>query len=518
MKYLHYACCVFTVFFACEMSNAQITEEMYKNLENRLKMVEKTISGIDEYYIKVDNMESDFANFDSKKRNEIAPNSNLQQKTASYDNNMDKRVKELEFTVNELKDRATLMDITEEIRRVQEYVCPKGHVYSTMSPDKKCPIDGLKQKSRNRYKLHKFARRESISERIGSAIEEEFARRVVVGVSGTGIIQQILSSDTKNRGFAEGSFDLLFITSPLLYTTFFVDIEAIGGNGPDEIIGSFSGLNDDSGSLQSDDGVDRLSVREVWLHSFLLDERLKLVAGKIDLTNYFDSNTVANDETTQFITSAFVNNATMEVPENAPGIVAFFDTRRGFSFGLGLQSSDNSGFNITDDIYAITEIGYRSHWFFNQEGNYRIWGRINGGRDDNKGFGISIDQNISTRVTFFVRYGANEADGPSSRPIEDEGIDADDILEGGADIASAWSVGLRFRSPFFSRVNDEVAVAFGSLDIVGGGDESATEIYYKYHINDHFAITPNFQAIFDPAGVGASDTVAVAGIRTQIEF
>ena len=516
MKYLRYECFIFAVLFTCEMSNAQVTEEMYKNLENRLKMVEKTISGIDKYYVKVDNMESDFANLNSKIENEMAPKSSLQQKTASYDNNMDKRFKELEFTVNELKDRATLMDITEEIRRVQEYVCPKGHVYSTRSPDKKCPIDGLKQKSRNRYKLYKFARRESISERIGATLEEELAKRVVVAVSGTGIMQQIVSSDTKERGFAQGSFDLLFISNPLLYTTFFVDLEAIGGNGPDEIIGSFSGLNDDSGSFQDDDGLDRLSVREVWLQSFLLDERLRLVAGKIDLTNYFDSNTVANDETTQFITSAFVNNPTMEVPENAPGIIAFFDTRRGFSFGLGLQSADDSGFNITDDIYAIAEIGYRSHFFFGQEGNYRIWGRINGGRDDNRGFGISIDQNLSTRLTFFARYGANEENGPSSSPEAD--TDAVDILEGDADIASAWSTGLRFRSPFFSRVNDEVAFAFGSLDIVGGDDESAAEIYYKYQVNEHFAVTPNFQAIFDPAGIGDVDTVAVAGVRTQIEF
>jgi len=400
------------------------------------------------------------------------------------------------------------MDMTEEIRRVQEYVCRNGHVFPAMSEDESCPDCGLKQKARSRFKLHKFARRESISERIATAVEEEFDKSVIIGASGTGIFQQLISSGKQGRSadkrgkksFAEGSTDLLFIAKPLLYTTFFMDLESIGGNGPDEIVGSFSGLNDDSGSLQDDDGVDRVTVREVWLQSFLMDERLRIVVGKVDLTNYFDSNTVANDETTQFITSAFVNNPTMEVPDNDPGLVAFFDTRKGFSFGLGLQSHDNSGSNITDDIYGIAEIVYRSHFFFGQEGNYRLWGRINGGRDDNKGFGVSIDQNLSTRLTAFVRYGANEEE------------------TNDADIASAWSAGLRLRSPFFSRVNDEIALAFGMLDIVDGDEESAAEVYYKFQINDHFAITPGFQVVFGPAGKGPNDTAGVISIRTQLEF
>lgn len=500
MRFICRLFCLLFVLFVCKGLLAEVTDKMYEELENRLKTIEQTIGGLNEYYVKVDNIESDFAKLHSEIENKQVSYSDAPNGKNTYRDEIDKRINTLEDAVNGLKDRSTLMDMTEEIRRVQEYVCPNGHVYSTMSEDKKCPVDGLKLKGRDRYKLFKFARRESISERIGAAIEEEFEKRVVVGASGTGIFQQVVSSDKEEQGFAEGSFDLLFISKPLLYTTFFIDLEAIGGNGPDDIIGSFSGLNDDSGSFQDDDGVDRLTVREVWLESSLLKERLRLVGGKIDLTNYFDSNTAANDETTQFITSAFVNNVTMEAPENGPGIVAFFDTRKGLTFGLGLQSADNSGFNVTDEIYGIAEIGYRSHLFFGQEGNYRLWGRINGGKDDNKGFGTSIDQNLSTRLTAFARYGANEENG------ED------------ADIASAWSAGLRLRSPFFSRVNDEIALAFGSLDIVGGDNESATELYYKYQINKHFAVTPNFQAIFDPAGVGEEDTVAVAGIRTQLEF
>lgn len=500
MKFYKYIFCMFITLFVCSGLYAEVSDEIYQKVLDRLKLVEDSVKGLNDYIVKVDNIENDFNNLSSNIKKLETSGINQSGFDNNYNSLVDTKIKDLEETVNGLQDRAHLIDITEEIRRVQEFVCKNGHVYSSDSGDGKCPLDGLKLKNRNRYKLYKFARRESISERISSAVEEEFENRIVIGASGTGVFQQVVNSDREEKSFAEGSFDLFFISEPLLHTTFLIDLEAIGGNGPDEIIASMSGLNDDSGSLQDDDGVDRLSVREVWLQTLLFKERLKLVGGKIDLTNYFDSNTVANDETTQFLSSAFVNNPTMEAPENGPGMVAFFDTRKGLTFGFGLQNDDNSGFDITNQLYAIAEIGYRAHLFFGQEGNYRLWGKVNGGQDDNKGFGISIDQNISTRFAAFARYGANEAD------------------SGDSDIASAWSAGVRLRSPFFSRVNDEIGFAFGSLDIVGGDDESITESYYKLQINEHFAITPNFQAVFDPVGVGKDETVALVGIRTQIEF
>lgn len=496
-------CLSFVLFHNGNVLFAEVTDEMFDVLNERVKRIEEKIAPLDEYYVRVDNIESDIASLSSRLEAisiEEAPQQVQKDKEELPQYKVDRRIQRLEELVDELKDRADMMDITEEIRRIQEYVCPNGHIFPAMAEDKRCPICGLEQKARQHYKLFKFARRESVSERIEAALKEEIEKRVLVGVSGTGIYQQLISSGRGEKGFAEGSFDLLFFARPLLNTTFFIDLEAIGGNGPDELIDSFSILNRDAGTLQDVDRVDRVSVREVWLQSFLLQDRLRLVGGKIDLTNYFDSNIVANDETTKFITGAFVNNPTLEVPENGPGFAAFFDTKRGLTFGLGLQSADNSGFGITDNIYAIAEAGYRAHFLFGMEGNYRIWGRINGERDDNKGLGISIDQNLSTRLTTFARYGVNESE------------------EGEADIASAWSAGLRFRSPFFERVNDEIAFAFGMLDAVGGDRESATEFYYKFWVNKHFAVTPNLQAIFDPRGVGKEDTVMSIGIRTQIEF
>lgn len=492
---LLFCTCTF-IAIACEGISipADLPQENLEQVNNRLNRLEKKVEDIDECYVRVKDIQKDVEMIKRSMRESTA----AMEREPVVSKRLKNRLEKLEEAVQDLNGRAALMDTAEEIRKVTEYVCPNGHGFETMSEDGKCRICGLNLKEREHFKKFKFARRENISERIATALEEEFKKRILVGASGTGIFQQILNDSGGRRSSAEGSLDLLFIGKPLTYTTFFVDLEAIGGNGPDEFIGSLSGLNDDAGSLQDEDGADRISVREVWLQSELFKQHVRLVAGKIDLTNYFDTNRVANDETTQFITSAFVNNRTLEVPRNRPGIAAFYDTRKGLFFGLGLQSADNAGLDILDGLYGIGEIGMRSHYLFGLEGTYRLWTKINGGRNDNMGLGINIDQHLSARFVAFARYGINETDG--------------------ADVKSAWSTGLELRHPFLSRVNDSTAFAFGHTESVDGNDEQVTEVYYKFAFNDHFAITPLFQAVFDPVGLENSDVVTLAGVRTQIEF
>lgn len=492
-----------------KMDDIDACYEMIKTMQKNLEMIQKSMSqgsALQEekpkvqkrLAIKVDKRTNDVQKDITTSQESTSQNLEAQEEKPEAHERLALRMEKLEEAVQDLTGRATLMDTAEEIRKVTEYVCPNGHGFEILTEDRKCSICGLKLKESTHFKKFKFARRESISERISTALEEEFKKRILVGASGTGIFQQILNGSKNRNSTATGSLDLLFIGKPLTNVTFFVDLEAIGGNGPDETIGSLSGLNDDAGSIQDDDGVDRVSVREAWLQSDLLKQHIRLVAGKIDLTNYFDINGVANDETTQFITSAFVNNPTLEVPENGPGLVSFYDTRKGLFFGVGLQSEDNSGSDITNDLYGIGEIGMRLRYLLGLEGTYRLWGKIDGGRENNKGLGVSIDQHLSPKLVAFGRYGINETDG--------------------TDIKSAWSTGLELRHPFLSRVNDSTALAVGNTESVDGSEEQVAEVYYRFAFNNHFAITPLFQAIFDPVGLDESDVVTLFGVRTQIEF
>ena len=75
----------------------------------------------------------------------------------------------------------------------------------------------------------------------------------------------------------------------------------MSGSPPDQQIPSLTLLNGYTARLVNQN---ELNLREAWLRTELFGQRLALVAGRLDLTNYFDHNAVANDETTQFLADA----------------------------------------------------------------------------------------------------------------------------------------------------------------------------------------------------------------------
>lgn len=398
---------------------------------------------------------------------------------------------------------ALVFEKVEEIKSFKEFVCQKGHIFSSLPEGGVCPMDGTVVRERSVLKKVKLARRESVAEKIEAALEAERKKQVVVGVSGTGVLQQVIRSErSKDTSFAEGSLDLLFVARPMAYTTFFADLEAIGGNGPDQSIHSSTGLNADAGSLQDTDGVDRVSVREVWLGGDYFGEHLKAVAGKIDLTNYFDINTVANDETSQFLSNAFVNNPTLQQPRNGPGVVAFYDTKKSLRIGVGIQSPSDSGTGIGNRPYGIAEVDYNTHAFFGHEGNYRLWGHLNGSRSgDNKGFGISVDQVLIPTLTAFARYGLNNPKGAVNK--------------------YAWSMGVEKKGVWNSRPLDVLGVAFGQQMGTSTKIDTLSELYYRLFLTDHLAISPHLQWLIRSSrsdGLEKEENVLVAGLRSQVDF
>ncbi len=412
---------------------------------------------------------------------------------------IERRLERLE----EMAGKVFLLEPVEEIKKVWEWVCPEGHIYDHPSPDNKCHICGKPQTKRLAYRKYKYARKESISDLIAGMLEEEFKKRVAVGMSATGIVQQSINSDKKDTASAQGSFDIFFLHRPMFNSTLFVDLEAIGGSGPDIFSATASGLDDDAsrGSTQDIDGVDRVSVREAWLQSIFAQDRLRVVAGKIDLTNYFDMNSVANDETTQFFSSAFVNNLVLSPPDNGPGIIGYFDTKKGYSFGVGLQSADNSGTAVTDKVYVIGEIDYYApKFFFGLGGNYRLWSRYNGDTRS-RAVGFSIDQQLTQRLTAFGRYGITGNTAP------DEG-------------EWTWSLGLGLRSPFSSRRYDHTALAFSQLKTSEGEKEDLVEAYYNFFLTDHMNLSLNSQTVLNSGSTDPvdEDYLSTFGLRVQMDF
>ena len=246
-------------------------------------------------------------------------------------------------------------------------------------------------------------------------------------------------------------------------------------------------------------------MREAWLYFKLLDDRLRVVGGKIDLTNYFDRNAVANDETGQFLNTALVNNPLLRQPANGPGAAIQYDTQGAIGMALGVQSSNNDASTLTEKVYAVAEIDYHNSLFLSRQGNYRLWGRVARLPEalDRKtwGAGFSLDQQVTAQLAFFARAGVGRT-------------------EGEAQIAYAWSTGVQMLSPFAESIRDRAGLAF-SRQVERQRLESIAEGYYRHVLTDRLWISFDLQWLLSGTNNIAgkeSENIFIPGVRTTVNF
>jgi hypothetical protein len=415
-------------------------------------------------------------------------------------------VQRLQEEVESLHARAMPVEPAEEIKRVTEWICERGHVFSTEPAGGRCPYDGTRVVSRAEYRKVKLARRQSLSEMLEARLDEEARRRVALGVSALGIVQAT-AGGVPQRVRGVGTVNVFLTARPAFKTLFFADLEAIGGDGPDAFTGSASGLNAAAGSLQDTDHVDRVSLREAWLTADAFESRLMGVAGKLDLTNYFDRNAVANDETSQFVSAMFVNNPLLGNPvqgvghlANAPAAHLAWDTFREWRFGLGAQAPRNSGGALGRTPFIIGELT-RSTQLLGGPGNYRLWLRRNGSADRSVATGVSLDQAVGPWARTFARFAYQTGGRERDR--------------------QAWSLGIGLHSLLSSRPRDETGIAYGWMRAENGRVEDLAEAYHRFYLTDHLSAGPLAQYAFHLAGnerVRPRTGVFVGGARVQVNF
>lgn len=310
------------------------------------------------------------------------------------------------------------------------------------------------------------------------------------------------AKNTQNRSTAVGSFDIYAMTSFGKGTLLFFDIEAIGGDGPDQYFPTYSGLNGDAGNTQDQDGLDRLHLLEGWAEFSVLDNLFTITAGKVDLTNYFDNNSLANDETLQFLSGAFINNASFAgtVPSNSPGMRIQTTLLDKFYFQYGLSSMDNMGQAIFNDLYQAASLRFRLFANSPWETNLRFYGYQSPVADDAQGYGTSIDGKFFEKYNIFVRYGNNNPN-----------------LEISSGISESWSAGFSFLQTFGDR-GINFGLAYGETLPFDDAlkNEKQFEIYARYRFNEWVYASPHFQWVSN--ALGGNRDYNVLGFRTHFNF
>ena len=354
-------------------------------------------------------------------------------------------------------------------------------------------------------------------------------------------LQGAMSTHRRSECYA-GSYDLeLEMDMEKLFRlpsgSFYLLAEGSWSEGIDaSSIRSLFGVNDDAS------GDRFIGVTQLWYEQALLDGRLRFRLGKLDLTGgfecrgcpvAFDASAYSNDETSQFLNGALVNNPTIPFPENGLGLAAYLQPLEWWYVAAGVADAQadaretgfNTAFHGRSDFFSIFETGvvphlpspkgrlmgaYRIGLWYDPQPKDRFDGR--GAKRDDVGFYLSFDQMAlkenadegdAQGLGLFARYG-----------VADRGVN---------EVKSFWSLGAQYRGLLPTRDDDVLGfgVAQGRLSRAAGfsaSHETATELYYNATITPWLSLTPSIQCVFNPGGERDVDDAVVLGIRLYMSF
>ncbi len=385
---------------------------------------------------------------------------------------------------------------------------------------------------------------------------EEALGTISIGADVTFVGQGTIDNDDNDHEGdvqdATFSYDLEVTARIWEHGTAYLLIEGGNGEGIDEEAPTISGFNDDA------PGDTAAEVTEAWYEQEVnlgKGGSLMLTLGKVDLTNYFDANEVANDETAQFLSSGFVNNLAVEWPDdNGPGVRLTWSPLEWLDVSLGWAEAEGDWEDIFDDGFGILELDLKPT-LLGYPGNYRfyawvnakdhldvddlekvgkgkkVWSRVD---DDNTnwGVGFSFDQKIYKGITFFVRGGVMD-NNVVAGSATDESVDT-------VPIKGAYSLGFQVEGVHWGRDNDMLGVAFGGVIVDDEAEKLYREVYYdyykdpgdidmenEYHLEVYYKLSffdgklefsPDLQVVWNPNGNDDADTIWVLGTRMQVNF
>jgi len=302
-------------------------------------------------------------------------------------------------------------------------------------------------------------------------------------------------------------------------------------------VGDYFGVNGDAG------GEYVLLLAEYWYEQTLFDGTLRVRLGKMDATGDFDTNAYANDEVSQFLNNALVNNPQIPFPEYALGVQMVWTPVEWFYAAAGTFDAEadarTTGFNTAmhgpDHFFLVGEVGFTPKF---KLGDKPLWGTYR--------VGCWYDP---TPKEVFI----DDLDGRRLPPVETgdwglylnfdqlifkENADEDDAQGLGVffryghargsvnEVENFYSWGLSYQGLLPGRDDDVFAVGFAYADfsddmkVVEPGiqREAVIETYYHIHVADWLHITPDLQWIIDPGGQADARDSFVVGLRIVIDL
>lgn len=403
-----------------------------------------------------------------------------------------RQIDELEQRVSNLESTTVLSEPETRVRQIVVWVDENGVEYDEERPGTRAVVT---------YQRERVYRRQTISEKIEEALDDAASRSVAVGVDTAIVFQNVQQTDgpdapADGNNYQLASADVFFTAGLAQYTIFYADIVGLSGTPPDNEIGGLTLLNGYTARLVQQN---QLNLREAWFMTELANQRLGITAGRVDLTNYFDHNAAANDETTQFLSDALVNNPMLGLSENGAGLAAVYDPKNGFNAKLGYQQSSSTASNLSDSLFYLAEVSKLFTPFDLGEGNYRAWYRTdNSGGDTQKAYGVSVDQKITAALTLFGRYGsAQAAGGPRDR---------------------FYSLGAQLKNGVVLNPEDAWGAGYARTELGAGDEEYLVEGYYNLRMTQKLQLSFHLTRVTEKPLGAETVSYVVPGVRFQASF
>ncbi len=260
-------------------------------------------------------------------------------------------------------------------------------------------------------------------------------------------------------------------------------------------------------------GSNGFYMPELALMQYLHGGRACLIAGMVNLTNYFDAVGIANDSFANFVNTGFVNSTLLPLTDSNLGAVFQYApddsrylmaaiSRTGCSMGYNPFRSGQDGYAIVAEYgqhIAGGDATLRLTPFYENVDE-------SDGRHDRCGLAASIEYKPCDPLSVYARAG----------------LATGQALGGTAE----FSCGAELH-PFSSREDDFIGLSWGLFKHRNGDEygtpaihkrEQVLELMYSFRLCEHCNIVPHFQYIYHPAYRADSDHATIFGLQTVFSF
>jgi len=314
--------------------------------------------------------------------------------------------------------------------------------------------------------------------------------------------------------------------------TLLVYLEGSKGHGIDpRFVGSEFGVNADADSTAGH----RLQFSEYWYEQAIADGLVAIRVGKMDGSRDLDTNAFANDECTQFLNGALVNNPTIPFPDYALGGQIIVRPCSGFYLAATALDANAEGWTSGRD----TALESDSDWFVAAEAGvvygiptpaeaqlegavrigvwhdpvrYDLVGRDGQTAKGESGWYLSCDQVL-------YKEGADQDDSQGLGVFARYGYAPDDY----SCVEHFCSAGLHYQGLIPGRDDDVLGLGFARGKFgrparrgLAHGSEAVYECYYSIPVGPGATLTVDVQYIRHPGADAPASFVP--GFRFQLDL